>query len=46
MLGGKLLSAAAAGVVAGGALNLLMNVPAIWRTWSSRPAGLASSARV
>jgi dolichol-phosphate mannosyltransferase len=45
-LGGRLLSAAVAGVVAGGALNLLMNVPAIWRTWASRPPGVASSARV
>jgi dolichol-phosphate mannosyltransferase len=31
--GGRLLTAAAAGVVAGGALNLLVNIPAIWRTW-------------
>jgi dolichol-phosphate mannosyltransferase len=36
-LGGSILSAAGAGVVAGGALNLLMNVPAIWRTWANRP---------
>jgi dolichol-phosphate mannosyltransferase len=36
-LGGGILSAAGAGVVAGGAWNLLMNVPAIWRTWASRP---------
>jgi putative flippase GtrA len=45
-LGGRLLSAAAAGVVAGGALNLLINVPAIWRTWASHPPDAASSARV
>jgi dolichol-phosphate mannosyltransferase len=44
--GGGILNAAAAGVVAGGALNLLMNIPAIWRTWGGRPAGVASSARV
>ena len=36
-LGGRILFAATAGVVAGGALNLLMNVPAIWRTWASGP---------
>jgi dolichol-phosphate mannosyltransferase len=36
-LGGSILSAAAVGVVAGGALNLLANVPAIWRTWASAP---------
>ena len=45
-LGGRILSAAAAGVVAGGALNLLINVPAIWRTWASPPPDGASSARV
>jgi len=45
-LGGRILRAAAAGVVAGGALNLLMNVPAIWRTWASRPPGVTTSARV
>jgi dolichol-phosphate mannosyltransferase len=45
-LGGRILSAAAAGVVAGGALNLLMNIPAIWRTWARRPPDVASSARV
>jgi dolichol-phosphate mannosyltransferase len=38
-----ILSAAAAGVVSGGAMNLLMNVPAIWRTWASRPPGARSS---
>lgn len=27
-------TAAAAGVLAGGALNLLLNLPAIWRTWA------------
>jgi dolichol-phosphate mannosyltransferase len=30
-----LLSASAAGVVLGGAWNLLFNVPAIWRSWDS-----------
>jgi dolichol-phosphate mannosyltransferase len=35
-LSGRVLSAAAAGVVAGGALNILLNIPAIWRTWASR----------
>jgi putative flippase GtrA len=35
-LGGRILTASAAGVLAGGALNMLMNVPAIWRTWASR----------
>jgi len=38
-----ILSAAAAGVVSGGGMNLLMNVPAIWRTWASRPPGATSS---
>ena len=38
-----ILSAAAAGVVSGGAMNLLMNVPAIWRTWESHPPGATSS---
>jgi dolichol-phosphate mannosyltransferase len=32
--GGGLLTAAAAGVVAGGAFNFMGNVPAIWRTWA------------
>jgi dolichol-phosphate mannosyltransferase len=41
--GGRILRAAAAGVVAGGALNLLVNVPAIWRTWASHAPGAASS---
>jgi dolichol-phosphate mannosyltransferase len=45
-LGGKILSAAAAGVLAGGALNFMMNVPAIWRTWANRPPNVASSTRV
>jgi dolichol-phosphate mannosyltransferase len=44
--GGGTLSAAVVGVVAGGALNLLMNIPAIWRAWSSHPPGVASSAQV
>jgi dolichol-phosphate mannosyltransferase len=35
-LGVRIVPAAAAGVVAGGALNILMNVPAIWRTWANR----------
>ncbi len=35
-LDARVLSAAAAGVVAGGALNLLINIPAIWRTWAGR----------
>ncbi len=43
--GGRILSAAVAGVVAGGALNMLMNVPAIWRTWASRAPGVASAGR-
>jgi dolichol-phosphate mannosyltransferase len=41
--GGRILSAAAEGVVAGGALNLLINIPAIWRAWASRPPHVASS---
>jgi dolichol-phosphate mannosyltransferase len=45
-LGGKIFDAAVTGVVTGGALNLLMNVPAIWRTWASRPRGVGSSAHV
>jgi len=40
--GKSLVTAAVAGVVAGGALNLLMNIPAIWRTWERAP----SSARM
>ncbi len=35
-LDGGVANAAAAGVVAGGALNLLINIPAIWRTWADR----------
>jgi dolichol-phosphate mannosyltransferase len=35
-LGGRILTAAAGGVLAGGALNMLMNIPAIWRTWANR----------
>ena len=31
--GARLLTAATVGVVAGGVLNLLLNIPAIWRTW-------------
>jgi len=45
VLGGKILIAAAAGVVTGGAMNLLANIPAIWRTWANRSAGVASTAR-
>jgi dolichol-phosphate mannosyltransferase len=37
--------AAAAGVISGGSINLLMNVPAIWRTWGSRRVGAAPSHR-
>jgi dolichol-phosphate mannosyltransferase len=44
--GAGILSAAAAGVVSGGAMNFIMNVPAIWKTWASRPADGASSAKV
>ncbi|HMD83628.1 MAG TPA: glycosyltransferase family 2 protein [Terriglobia bacterium] len=44
--GARTLSAAAIGVVAGGALNLLMNIPAIWRAWASHPPAGASAARV
>ena len=35
--GVHLLFAAAGGVVAGGLLNLIFNIPAIWRIWRSRP---------
>lgn len=34
VLGVGILDAASAGVVAGAALNFLINVPAIWRTWA------------
>jgi dolichol-phosphate mannosyltransferase len=44
--GGGVLTAAAAGVLAGGALNLLINVPAIWRTWGNRLPGLATPGQV
>jgi dolichol-phosphate mannosyltransferase len=33
--GAGLLVSAASGVVAGGVLNFLFNIPAIWRTWAS-----------
>jgi len=33
--GARLLLASAAGVMLGGAWNLLLNVPAIWRSWDS-----------
>ena len=36
-LGGGVLVSAACGVVAGGVLNLLFNIPSIWRTWAPRP---------
>jgi dolichol-phosphate mannosyltransferase len=39
--GASVLTAAVAGVVAGGALNLLLNIPAIWRTWGNQVAGEA-----
>jgi dolichol-phosphate mannosyltransferase len=32
-----IVNAAALGVVSGGAINLLINIPAIWRTWGGRP---------
>jgi len=41
--GESILNSAAVGVVAGGALNLLLNIPAIWRAWESHPPGVASS---
>jgi dolichol-phosphate mannosyltransferase len=34
--GAEVLVAAASGVVAGGAFNLLFNIPSIWRTWGSQ----------
>ena len=34
--GGEVVAAAAVGVAAGGVLNFVVNVPAIWRTWGSR----------
>ena len=33
-----LLFSAAAGILAGGLLNLFFNIPAIWRIWRSRPS--------
>jgi len=36
--GTRLPLAAAAGILAGGLLNLLFNIPAIWRIWRSRPS--------
>jgi len=35
-MGGGLMTSAAAGAVGGGALNSMLNVPAIWRTWAGR----------
>jgi putative flippase GtrA len=43
--GGPIVIAAAAGVVAGGLFNFVVNIPPIWRTWASRSPGVASSAR-
>jgi dolichol-phosphate mannosyltransferase len=40
---GGITTAASAGVVAGGAINLLLNIPAIWRTWAGRPPGVPLS---
>jgi dolichol-phosphate mannosyltransferase len=40
--GARVPVAAALGVVAGGAFNLLFNIPAIWRTWGGRAAGSSS----
>lgn len=40
-LGGPLLIAAGAGVVAGGLFNLAVNIPAIWRTWGRQIPGRA-----
>jgi dolichol-phosphate mannosyltransferase len=34
-LGQEVWAAAIAGVAAGGAFNLLLNIPAIWRTWAT-----------
>jgi dolichol-phosphate mannosyltransferase len=42
-LGGRIVSAAAIGVIAGGLWNFLINVPAIWRTWANDPLAVASS---
>ena len=41
--GGGIVTAAAAGVVTGGAMNLLLNIPAIWRTWG-KPSAAADDA--
>ncbi|MFZ0962836.1 MAG: glycosyltransferase [Terriglobia bacterium] len=43
--GGAVLIAAAAGVVAGGLVNLAINIPAIWRTWGGRLSGRLPSSR-
>ena len=40
-IGIKLLSAAAAGVVADGVWNLAFNIPNIWRVWERRHSGKA-----
>ncbi len=41
--GGGLLTAATAGVVAGGVFNFIVSVPAIWRTWGRRLPGRPTS---
>jgi hypothetical protein len=35
--GSGVVVSAIAGVAAGGAVNLLFNIPAIWRSWMPRP---------
>ena len=40
-----IMAAAWAGIVAGGALNFILNVPAIWRTWGRPPMSGAPSTR-
>ncbi len=35
--GNGIVMASAVGVIAGGVLNFLLNVPAIWMTWAQRP---------
>jgi hypothetical protein len=43
--GTGIVAATWAGVAAGGALNFILNVPAIWRTWGSPPMSGAQSTR-
>jgi dolichol-phosphate mannosyltransferase len=38
--GGGVFAAATLGVVVGGAINLLVNIPAIWRTWARNSHGV------